>query len=141
MGRIKLDVPKSFHFKTTIPVRITDVNYGGHMGNDALLSIMHEARIQFLKKWNYSEMNVEGAGLIMADVAIQYKNEAFAGDELEIEMTAYDFALTSFDLFYYITEKKSQKVIALAKTNMVTFNYQERKMMEVPFSFASIFQS
>ncbi len=139
MARIKLEIPKNFHFKTIIPVRITDINYGGHMGNDALLSILHEARIQFLKNWNFTEQNVAGAGLIMADVAIQYKNEAFAGDELVIEMTAYDFALTSFDLFYYITEKTSNKIIAIAKTNMVTFNYQDRKIMEVPASFSSIF--
>lgn len=140
MARIKLEVPKSYHFKTIISVRITDVNYGGHMGNDALLSILHEARIQFLKNWNYTEQNVEGAGLIMADVAIQYKNEAFAGDELVIEMTAFDFSLTSFDIFYYITEKKSEKVIALAKTNMVTFDYSERKMMEVPNAFVEKFK-
>ncbi len=140
MARIKLDVPKQFHFKTTIPVRITDINYGGHMGNDALLSILHEARIQFLKNWNYTEQDIEGAGLIMADVAIQYKNEAFAGDELVIEMTAFDFSLTSFDIFYYITEKKTEKIIALAKTNMVTFDYSEKKMLEVPLLFIQKFK-
>lgn len=140
MARIKLDVPKQFHFKTTIPVRITDINYGGHMGNDALLSILHEARIQFLKNWNYTEQDIEGAGLIMADVAIQYKNEAFAGDELVIEMTAFDFSLTSFDIFYYITEKKTGKIIALAKTNMVTFDYSEKKMLEVPLLFIQKFK-
>lgn len=139
MARLKLEVPKSFHFKTTISVRISDINYGNHMGNDALLSILHEARIQFLKSIHATEMDLFGASLIMSDIGIQYKNEAFYGDELQIEMTAYDFAMTSFDLFYYITRKSDQKVIALAKSNMVCFDYKERKMKDVPNEFIKLF--
>lgn len=136
MPRIKLDVPKKFHFTTVIPVRVTDLNYGGHLGNDALLSLMHEARNRFLRNWRYTEMNVEGAALIMADVGIQYKTEAFEGDELKFEMTAYDFSVTSFDLFYYITRVSDAKLVALGKTNMVCYDYQAKKMKEVPEAFS-----
>jgi len=139
MSRIKLEVPKQFHFSTTITVRVTDLNYGGHMGNDALLSLMHEARYRFLQKWGYTEMNLEGANLIMADVGIQYKAEAFAGDELKFEMTAYDFSVTSFDLFYYITRVSDGKAVALGKTNMVCYSYEEKKMKEVPQQFIALF--
>ena len=57
MARIKIELPDNFPFTTSIPVRITDINYGGHVGNDTVLSIIHEARMQFLKsmaiqKWN-----------------------------------------------------------------------------------------
>jgi acyl-CoA thioesterase FadM len=76
----------------------------------------------------------------MSDVAIQYKSEAFHGDVLQIEMTAYDFGVTSFDLFYYVTRKSDQKLIALAKTNMVCFDYKEKKMKDVPQAFLSLFQ-
>jgi len=141
MARIKLDIPKKFHFSTRIKVRITDMNYGNHLGNDSLLSLMHQARVDFLQHLGYTEMNLEGAGLIMADVAVQYKNEAFAGDELLFEMTAYDFSVTSFDLFYFITRVTDKKVIALAKTNMVCFDYLHRKMMDVPESFKKHFEN
>jgi len=139
MARIKLEVPRQFHFHTNVDVRITDLNYGGHLGNDALLGLMHEARSRFLKDRGYTEMDLEGISLIMADVAIQYKAEAFAGDQLKFEMTAYDFSVTSFDLFYYITRPADGKVIALAKTNMVCFDYRERKMKEVPEKFSMLF--
>lgn len=140
MSRIKLDVTKQFHFKTEIDIRISDINYGNHLGNDALLSIMHEARIRFFKNYHCKELDVFGVALIMSDVAIQYKTEAHHGDVLQIEMTAYDFSVTSFDLFYYISRTSDNKVIALAKTNMVCYNYDEKRMKEVPTQFLNLFQ-
>ncbi len=140
MPRIKLEVPKEFKFKTEIDIRISDINYGNHMGNDALLSIMHEARIRFLQNFNCKELDMFGVSLIMSDVAIQYKTEAYHGDTLQIEMTAYDFGVTAFDLFYYITRKSDTKIIALAKTNMVCYDYNEKKMKEVPDEFLKLFQ-
>ncbi|RYF84358.1 MAG: thioesterase, partial [Chitinophagaceae bacterium] len=67
MARIKINLPHSFLFNTTVPVRITDLNYGGHVGNDALLGIIHEIRMQFLKSLGYSsELEVAGSALIMS---------------------------------------------------------------------------
>jgi acyl-CoA thioesterase FadM len=80
MPRIKLDLPKHFHFTTEIPIRISDINYGGHLGNDAVLSILHESRVRLLLEHGYSEFNVEGVGIIMTDSAIVYKSEAFYGE-------------------------------------------------------------
>ena len=49
MPRVKVALPATFPFRTEIPVRITDLNYGGHLGNDALLGLLHEARVHFLR--------------------------------------------------------------------------------------------
>ena len=51
MERIKLNLPEQFLFSTNIAVRITDINYGGHVGNDSFLSLIHEARQQFLNHY------------------------------------------------------------------------------------------
>jgi len=139
MARIKLEVPKKFHFKTQMDVRIADVNYGNHMGNDALLSLIHEARIRFLENYRCKELDMFGVSLIMSDVGIQYKNEAYQGDVLQFEITAYDFSVTSFDLFYYVTRPVDNAVIAMAKTNMVCYNYSEKKMKDVPEEFVRLF--
>ena len=61
MARIKIDLPDNFSFTTSIPIRITDVNYGGHVGNDTILSLIHEARMQFLKQLGYSELEFAGS--------------------------------------------------------------------------------
>ena len=134
MARIKLAVPSRFSFSVPMPIRITDVNYGGHVGNDAILSIIHEARLQFLQALGYSEMNVEGIGLIMADVAIEFKAEAFYGDVIEVSVVADDFSRVGFDLIYKLEKKQENKsiTVAIAKTGMVCFDYSLKKVTALP---------
>ncbi|RYZ46460.1 MAG: acyl-CoA thioesterase, partial [Chitinophagaceae bacterium] len=100
MARIKLSLPENFTFSTQIPIRITDINYGNHLGNDAVLGILHEARMQFLKAAGYSELNLGGVGLIMADVALEFKAEAFYGDVLTAYLVAGEFTKIGFDIYY-----------------------------------------
>jgi YbgC/YbaW family acyl-CoA thioester hydrolase len=134
MARIKIILPQHFTFSTHIRIRITDVNYGGHVGNDALLSIIHEARMQFLHSLGYTEMNMDGTGLIMADVAIEFKAEAFYGDNLFVSVTASDFTRAGFDLVYLLEKQQDNNTvtIAIAKTGMVCFDYTAKKIAALP---------
>jgi len=141
MSRIKIQVPKKFIFKTEIPIRITDINYGGHLGNDSVLSLVHEARLRFLKHLGYSEANVEGVGIIMIDAAIQYKSEGFYGDELLVEVAVTDFSSVGCDFIFKLTSKNSNKEIALAKTGIVFFDYEKRKTVPVPAEFKKKIES
>jgi len=132
MARIKLDIPENLEFATQITLRISDINYGGHLGNDALLGLVHEARIRFLKSLGFSEMNAGGAGLIMSDAAIVYRSQAFHGDILEIRVGAGDFTRTGCDLYYRLVNRESGREVALAKTGMVFFDYQKNKVTGMP---------
>lgn len=134
MARIKLVLPEHFSFSTTIPIRITDLNYGGHVGNDAILSLVHEARVQFLKSIGYTELQFDTVGLIMSDAGIEFKSEAFYGDVLTVLVTAGDFSRVGFDLFYKFTKQEGERevVVALAKTGMICFDYTTRKIVPVP---------
>ena len=100
MARTRIEMPQHFDFCTNIPIRITDINYGGHVGNDAILSLLHEARMQFLKQHGFTEMNFGGVGLIMSDVTIEFKREMFYGDALMAYITASNFSRSGFDIFY-----------------------------------------
>lgn len=131
MARIKIDLPEHYAFSTDIKIRVSDINYGGHLGNDALLSILHDARLQYLQSLGYSELTFGGSSLIMADVAIEYKGEGFLGDTLTVQITPYDFSKYGFDLLYRVTNQNN-KPIAHAKTGMLCFNYDSRKVMSVP---------
>ena len=130
MARIRIELPAAFSFTATIPVRITDLNYGGHVGNDTILSIIHEARAQFLKSFGYSEIDLGGVGTIMNDVAINYKNELFYGDVVSAAVAVKDVSRVSFDLIYLL--KKGDVVVAEAKTGMVCFDYDKRKVAFLP---------
>ncbi len=132
MSRVKLKFPDEKPlFTTRISVRIGDVNYGGHVGNDAILSIMHEARMRWLRYHGCTELDVYGDALIMADVMIAYKGESFYGDELEIVMYADELTGVSFDLLYHIAVMRDgrQTDVAHAKTGMLTFDYDNRKIV------------
>ena len=132
MARIKLSLPENFSFSTQLPVRITDINYGNHLGNDAVLGLLHEARMQFLHSVDYSELNLAGVGMIMADVAIEFKAEAFYGEVLKAYVAAGEFTKIGFDIYYKLVKGETETVVALAKTGMVCFDYQKRKVAAVP---------
>lgn len=135
MARIKLELPQEYSFATEIAVRITDLNYGGHVGNDAVLSLIHEARMHFLQHHGLAELNPGSASLIMSDVAIQFKSELFYGDRLKVYVTAFDFGRVGFDIAYKLVKNEDVAVVALAKTGMVCFDYDQRKTVPVPQSF------
>ncbi len=134
MARIKIDLPDQFMATASIPVRITDLNYGNHVGNDAFVSIIHEARVQWLQQHNFSELSAAGVGLIMSDLAIDFKQESFYGDVIEIKLAAGDITKVSFELYYQLSAKRDDKtvVLALAKTGMVCYNYSLKKIAFVP---------
>lgn len=134
MARIKIDLPEQFSFSTSIPIRITDLNYGNHVGNDAVLSIIHEARMQFLKNSGYTEMEFAGVGMIMSDVAIEFKNELFYGDIVIASVIATGFSKLGFDIYYKLEKAAAGKneLVAIAKTGMVCFDYDKRKIVSIP---------
>jgi len=134
MARLKLDLPTQFIFETALAVRVTDLNYGNHLGNDALLGMIHEARVRFLRSMGYSELDVEGVGLIMCDCVIVYKSQGFLGDELSIEVTAGDFTRTGCDLFYLL-KKVGGSELARAKTGIAFYDYRAQAVRPVPEGF------
>jgi acyl-CoA thioesterase FadM len=135
MARVKIDLPESFSFITSFAVRITDLNYGAHAGNDTVLSFAHEARVRYLQSLGYSELNLDGAGLIMADAALVFKNEIYYGDELLISLRAVEFSRVGFDMIYKMEKKAEDQaplLVAIVKTAMVCFDYGLRKVIPLP---------
>lgn len=134
MSRVKIKFPtENPLFTTTIGVRIGDINYGNHLGNDSVLSIIHESRMQMLSKWGGNELGIAGNSLIMADVMIAYKGEAFYGEQLTVNIYAEEVSDRSFDLLYQIstTREGVVKDIAYAKTGMICFDYNTRRIATI----------
>lgn len=135
MNRIKIKYSGNYNFKTEIDVQIGDINYGGHLSNDAIMRLAHEARLQFLASYGYSELNTEDLGLIMIDAGIEFKSEAFHGDKLQIELAVDEITNLGFDIYYKFTNQKTHKLVALVKTGMVFFNYESHKKEATPENF------
>ena len=139
MARIKLELPTHFEFSTELEIRISEINYGNHLSNDAYLSLMHEARLRFFASFGFSEFNLAGVSVIMGDAAIVYKKECHYGDVLMIEVTAAEFGSRSFDLFYRFIKTKTNEVACEAKTGIICYDYKEKKTVNVPYEFRKRF--
>lgn len=140
MAKIQIDLPAEFLFSAIIPVRITDLNYGGHVGNDTILSIIHEARAQFLKQFDYTEKDLGGVAIIMSNVVINFKKELFYGDVVTASVAATNFSGASFDIVYLL-KKNTGVVIAEALTGMVCFDYEKRKVVALPEKVKNLLRS
>jgi acyl-CoA thioester hydrolase len=135
MARTRLEIPASFPFSTELPLRISDINYGGHLGNDAVLSIIHEARVRFLRHFGYSELDIEGAAIMMTDAVILYKSEGFYGDTLLIDVTVVDMQSAACDIVYRLANKATGTEVVRAKTGIVFIDPDKRKMTAIPDGF------
>jgi len=143
MPKTKLELPGHFTFTTDIPIRITDLNYGGHVGNDSVLSLLHEIRMQFLNHHGYTEMDLAGTGIIMADVTIEFRSEVFYGEVLKASVAAAEFSRIGFDIYYKLEKEVNEKWItaAVARTGMVCYNYAQKKIVSVPKEVCTILLS
>lgn len=141
MARVKLEMPQMYPFSTELTVRITDMNYGGHLGNADLLALIHEARVRYLASFGYSEIDIEGFGMIMLDSVILYKAQAFAGDVLRFEVAAGDFSRIGCDIFYRVTQNESGAEVAVAKTGVSIFDYKKQKRISPPEAFVNSLRS
>uniref|UniRef100_UPI0040486BD4 acyl-CoA thioesterase n=1 Tax=Roseivirga sp. TaxID=1964215 RepID=UPI0040486BD4 len=140
MPRVKIELPEHFIFETNIQIRISDINYGGHLGNDSVLSIIHEARFRFFNSLGYKdELSIDGFGTIQADVAIAYKGEAFHGETIKVQIAVDEISRKSFELVYLLSTP--QKEIARAKTGIAMFDYEENKVVSLPEPFLTKIQA
>ncbi|MEO7210373.1 MAG: thioesterase family protein [Chitinophagaceae bacterium] len=134
MERVKIKMPGKFSFSTEMDIRITDLNYGGHVGNDTFLALAHEARSRFLASHDYTELCMENVSLIMSDAAIEFKKELFQGDKVLISVAADGFDKYGFDLFYLFEKMVNDEklVVAKIKTGMLCYNYTQKKLEFLP---------
>ncbi len=137
MARHKIEMPERFIFSTDIAVRISDINYGMHVGHDSFLTIVHEARVRFFISLGASgEGDVFGKGIILSEAALSYSNESFYGDVLNIRIGCGEPLKYGLDLFYLLSEKKQKTEIARVRTGIVFFDFKKKKVARVPKKFA-----
>ncbi len=131
MSRATVPLPASFPYSTTLEVRVGDLNYGNHLGNDRVLTLVHEARRRFLESLGLSEIGADGLGFVITDAMIVYRVQAFYGDTLHIQVAVGDFSSRGCD-FYYRISHNDQRVVAEAKTGTLYFDFNAQKTMGLP---------
>ncbi|MDI9819123.1 MULTISPECIES: thioesterase family protein [unclassified Legionella] len=135
MTSFKIPSIKKSIFSTAIDVRINDINYGNHLGHDSLISFFHEARVRFLRKNGYTELDIDGLGILVTNLVVNYINEAFYSDNIMIDLGIGEIKRTSVDLIYQAKIQETKKVIASALTTITFYDYKKSKVARVPEKF------
>ena len=123
MARGRVVVPDRFDFAREMTVPIAFINRGNHLGNDSLVACLNEARLAFMQSRYGEAYSVAGAMMIVGDLAVEYRSEAFHGDRLQIEVVANDFHRYGCDFVYRVTCVEGGRVVAV--------------LIETPASFRS----
>jgi len=135
MARVRIDLPERFPFSTEIPLYTSHINCGGHLDNALLLTIVSEARARYFAFLGYTETEVEGYGITVADAAVQYLAEGFHGDVMVVEMTFREPNKYGGDLVWRMRAKADGREVARGKTGFVFRNRTARKLVPVPAAF------
>ena len=129
----------NLEYTDTIKPRISDINYGGHLGHVELVNLLHEIRVRFLNQYSLKETDIDGHVLIMRSINLTYKNQAFWGNNLEVKMqTRIDGAKIIFD--YRIFNSTLGNETAIAEANMVLLN-RGRERPAKPEIFTRMFKN
>lgn len=121
-------------FETEYKVIVSDINYGGHMGNERALIIFQQTRMEWLNSLQYDEANIEGAGLIQLESHVYYLKEVFLGEKLLCRITEIQPERITFNIVYEILNEKGNIVIK-GSTKMAFFNYEKKKLSKMPKEF------
>jgi acyl-CoA thioesterase FadM len=141
MARLQLEFPDDqFYYSTPMSVRVTDINAANHLGNDSMISMISEARALFLFEFGVPETSLDGTGIIVTDLATTYRAEAHARDQLLFEVGVMDFNKYGGDLIFRITRPRDRKLVAMAKSGFVFFNYKTSQVVSMPDEFRAKFE-
>jgi len=140
MPRVKLIEQHEYEFSFHTTLMPRDINYGGHLGNDAIVSLFGSARASMYHAMGFGEGDLgDGeSGTIMADLVVNYRAEAFVFDEIRIDSRIGELGTGNFRIFQRMVRKDT--LIALAETGIVVFNYGQRKVGRLPDIFTAKLQ-
>ena len=141
MFAYKVPSIKEAVFTTSLEVRIYDINYGQHLGNDSLVSLLHEARARFLKSRGFSESNAGGFGILVTNLVVNYVGQAFFAEKLSAKLGIGRASKTSLELIYQLCVEEDQREIARACTTITFYDYEKKKVSRIPPSFLASFEA
>ena len=133
MERVRLDFPEAaIVHRQPLSVRVTDMNYGRHLGHDALVSLLHEARIQALAALGLTEWDLGGYPSVVADIAVQYQSEARWPDALVVETAIPAPQGKALTVFQRVVHAEGGRPVATARLNLLLVDPASGRTVAVP---------
>ena len=134
MARVTLVLPEQFFYITDITVGSSDINAGGHVGNDQMIMLLSVARNRFFDSLNINPIDLGDITMVAADLAATYRSESFLNDVLQFELGFMDFNKYGVDMMFRVSKAEGELVV-LAKTGFVFVNKETKQVAAIPSFF------
>ena len=121
----------TFAFAIHLDVRFRDCDAQGHVNNAVYFTYLEQCRLLFWRHMTGGAANPH-ARVIVARAECDYRAPAHFGEQLEVRMNVGDIGRSSFQLLYEIVNLTTDRVLAEAKTVMVTYDYAANKSVPIP---------
>jgi acyl-CoA thioester hydrolase len=121
---------EGFRFVHAQEVTFRDLDVFGHVNNAVYLTYIENARIRYLREVLGVE-SLEELLVIVAKVNIDFRSRASLGEALEIGARVSRIGTKSFDLDHEVRGPDA-RLVAVASTTLVTFDYRGDTTMLVP---------
>lgn len=133
MQRVRLEFPEGdLLHRHPLTVRITDMNYGHHLGHDTLVSLLHEARSQALLSLGLTEWDLGGLPCVVADLAVQYHTQARWPDSLIVETAIPVPRHKAITVFHRVLARDDDRLVATARLNLLLLDPASGRVATVP---------
>ena len=113
---------EGYKLVSEVPVRFSDTDGLGHVNNANYLSYLEASRIDYLRKV-VGRVKIEEFGVIIARIEIDYKSPVLHHETLLVGCRVSDMGGASIKMEYRIEAKADGRLVAEAKSVMVTFDY------------------
>jgi acyl-CoA thioester hydrolase len=121
---------EGYKLVSEIPVRFCDTDAMGHVNNANYLSYLEVARVEYLRKVT-GRVHVEDFGVIIARIEIDYKSPVLHYETLLVGCRVCEIGGASVMMDYHIEAKSDGRLVAQAKSVMVTFDYALNRPVRV----------
>ncbi|MFY0991363.1 acyl-CoA thioesterase [Halomonas sp. C05BenzN] len=133
MERVRLEFPAAdIVHRHPLTVRVTDMNYGRHLGHDTLVSLLHEARIQAFGALGLTEWDMGGYPSLVADLAVQYQSEARWPDALVVETAIPPPEGRVISVYHRVRHAEGGRPVATARLNVMLVDPDAGRPVAIP---------
>ena len=125
----------NYKFSITLRVRAGDLNYGNHVGHQNYFLYFQEARIAYLKRFGFSELDIAGCAMMIVEANCRYQKELFLDDNLFVGCRVSELRKRLFTMEYVIMRERDQSVCGDGFTTCLCLDNHTKKVIRLPQKF------
>ena len=117
-------------YRHRLAVRFRDCDAMGHVNHAVYFTYLEQCRLTFWREATGTPS--PHTRVIIARAECDYRAPAYFGDELEVRLSVGAIGRASFALHYEVVHAATDRLIATAKTVMVSYDYAAGKTTPLP---------